>query len=249
VVALGKIGRSLNRDDAVWKKLSMELKDIATKPEKDKYTAMYAALALAIMGDNAANDYFEEYLSEANRTHFQQEVHSAMAMAVGLLEDHAAVHDLREIVTRGRVEDDYRGYAAFALGVMGDQKSKETILKTMEEEKRRQDLLRSGCWAIGLLGGREDIPKLIDMLKLDDKGNHQVRGAAAIAIGLIGDSQAVKPLLTIARIDPDTSNRAFAIAALGCLIDKDPVPRIPQLFANIHFRHEPAAIRKALMNL
>ena len=250
VVSLGRIGKSLLPDDGLRRKMVKELKEVAEKPQAEKYRAMYATLALAIMGDDAANDFFVEFLSRENRTKYSQETHSAMAMAMGLLEYRPAVRDLKEIVSRGRVEDDYRGYAAFALGIMGDEGSKETILKTIREDKKRSDLMRSCAWAIGLLGDRSDVPVLIDLLKMEGGGGkHQVRGAAAIAIGLIGDSSAVNPLLKIAKDDPENSNRAFAIAALGCLIDKDPVPRIPQLFMNIHYREELDVVTQVLANL
>jgi hypothetical protein len=49
--------------------------------------------------------------------------------------------------------------------------------------------------------------------------------------------------------DPNSENRAFAIAALGCLIDKSPTPRIPQLFANLHYRVQLPEIREILTNL
>jgi HEAT repeat protein len=90
---------------------------------------------------------------------------------------------------------------------------------------------------------------LIEMLKIDKGGMHEVRGAAAIAIGLIGDGTAVDPLLEIVNDDPVTSNKAFAIAALGCLIDKDSVPRMPQLFENIHYRQRCPVVQDVMRNL
>jgi HEAT repeat protein len=249
IVSLGRIGRALLPDDKLRKAMIKDLKETAESPMKDKYTAMYATLGLAIMGDKSANDFFLEHLAEDNRAKWSKETHSAMAMALGLLEDKRSIRDLREIVVRGRVEDDYRGYAALALGIMGDVASKDTILRTMEDEKKKRDLLRSGCWAVGLLGEKKDIPSLIGFLEIDGADKHEVRGAAAIAIGLIGDSSAVAPLLKIVRDDTSPQNRAFAIAALGCLIDKDPVPRIPQIFMNTHFREEMGIAHDVLMNL
>ena len=49
--------------------------------------------------------------------------------------------------------------------------------------------------------------------------------------------------------DPVTSNKAFAIAALGCLIDKDSVPRMPQLFENIHYRQRCPVVEDVMRNL
>ena len=90
---------------------------------------------------------------------------------------------------------------------------------------------------------------LIDVLKRDDKRYHEVRGAAAIGIGLIGDSSAVQPLVAIAKGDSNASNQAFAIVALGCLIDREPVPRTAQIFTNVHYRKQIPVMKEVMMNL
>ena len=76
-----------------------------------------------------------------------------------------------------------------------------------------------------------------------------MRGAAVLAIGLIGDGSAVDPLVKIVREDPNSENRAFAIAALGCLVDSQPLPRIPELFKNVHYRRDFGIMREVLNNL
>jgi HEAT repeat protein len=246
LIAMGRIGRQLSPDDLVRKRIVADLKEHTSKPRKDKYKAMYGAIALAIMGDDSANDVFADYLNSENRKKLKHEVHSAMAMALGLMGDRRAVADLREIALRGNFEPDYRGYSAFALGVMGDASIKNKLKREIMDEKRRE-LLRSGCWAIGLLGDRTDLPWLIDCLKIEKM--HRVRGAAAIAIGLIGDNAAVDKLVKMAERDDELSNRAFAIAALGCLVDPEPLPRIGRIFANIHYREEFSIMREVLSSL
>lgn len=250
LISLGRIGRTLEATgDRRRGTILRELVERATVPEKDKVDATYAALALGIAGDHGADEFFAEYLGEENRTKFAPETHAAMAMAAGFLGNRNVVPDLRQIAVRGRVEDEYRGYAAFALGLLGDRDSKDAILAAMGREPNRVEFLRSGCWAIALLGGPEDVPALLGLLRRDERAVHHVRGAAAIAIGRVGDASTVGPLLKIASEDPDTSNRAFAIAALGWLVDEDPVPRIPLLFAGTDPRHQPDAVRQALRNL
>jgi len=247
-VALGRIGRDLPDSEKKLKKLiAKDLRETAEGPQKNIYAAMYAALGLAIMGDESANKFFEKHIVKKGRK-FRDEVHSAIAMAAGLLPMPEAAPELRDIA-KGGVDQDFQGYACFALGIMGDTKSKAGILKVLKRESRRKDVLRSGAWAIGLLGDETDLPMLIEMLKIENKAMHQVRGAAAIAIGLIGDGSAVDPLVEMATNDPVGANRAFAIAALGCLIDKDPVPRMPQLFENIHYRKRCKVVEDAMQNL
>jgi HEAT repeat protein len=248
-VALGRIGAALPENDGMRKKISAALKKEAEGPQKNLYSAMYASLGLAIMGSDISNAYFEEYLDKKHRSKYRDENHSSMALAAGLLDMADIANKLRDIVRKGDIDQDYRGYAAFSLGIMGDGDSKQQISAAMKKNKKRAHLLRSGCWAIGLMGDASDVPMLIEILKTEENGMHEVRGAAAIAIGLIGDASAVEPLVKIAKNDPVTSNRAFAIAALGCLIDKDPVPRMAQLFDTINYRERYDVVKDVLQNL
>ena len=244
-IALGTIGAKVPRDDLMRQQIATELAKYATRPAMDKYQAQYAAMSLALMGDGSASEYFAEQLTKENRTKYKSVVHSGIAMALGLLGDDRAVPDLREIALQRDLDPDYRGYAAFALGLLGDTASKERLKRAFAEEGKPA-MLRSGCWALGLMGDRSDIPWLIERLKSDEKGHFQVRGAAALAIGMIGDAAGVEPLVKIAREDEDSTNRAFAIAALGCLVDPEPLPRIPRLFKNLHYRRQAPIVREVM---
>jgi HEAT repeat protein len=234
VVSLSRIARSLPENDAIRKKLLIELKDFTEDVNKDKYMAQYGALGQGILDQDVSAKWMTDQLG-GKRTTMSIQNKSALAMATGLL-------DMRNVVS------DLRGYAAFSLGILGDSKSKEEITERMKKD-RRKDLLRSGCWALGLLGDKTDVPWLLEVLTMEGGNKHQVRGAAAIGIGLIGDQSAVDPLLKMVREEKDNATRAFAIAALGCLIDKDPVPRIPQIFANIHYRARLPVVKEVFSNL
>ncbi|MHC4471172.1 MAG: HEAT repeat domain-containing protein, partial [Planctomycetota bacterium] len=186
---------------------------------------------------------FAECLAADRRKKYMHAVHSAMAMALALTGDGRANRDLREIALRGNFEPDYRGYAAFALGILGETDVKEELKREIQAEKRRE-MHRSGCWAVGLLGDRRDVPWLVESLGRENA--HHVRGAAAIAIGLIGGDAAVEPLVKMAREDKDPTNRAFAIAALGCLVDREPLPRTARIFRNVHYRIRFPILRQVL---
>jgi HEAT repeat protein len=247
LVSLARIAARLDPGDTTYRQIREELKKIVIRPAKNKYQAMYAAIGLGIMGDDVAKDYFSKNLSyEESSTDVNR---SAVALASGLIEQKTVIGDLRQIVRKDGYDQDLRGYAAWALGIMGDLKSKDPIVDSMKRYKNRRDLIRSGCWAVGLLGGSDDVSHLIDVLKRDEASFHEVRGAAALAIGLINDGTAVTPLLGIVEDDTNTSNQAFAIVALGCLIDKEPVPRMPQIFANVHYRNQIDVMKEVMMNL
>lgn len=247
VLSLGWIGRTLPSNDGMRRQIRKELDDFCEKPQQNKYAAMYAALSLAIMGEDVAEEYITENLSEKGRNKLQKENLSALALSAAMLNLKSVAGDLREIVKKEAYDANLRGYAAFGLGLLGDERAKKEIADGMAGKKR--DVLRSGCWALGLLGDRNDVDSLIDCVKLDNASLRDSRGAAAIAIGLIGDRKAVSPLVKLATEESDNETRAFAIVALGCLVDKDVVPRIPQLFANIHYRKQIPFVRDAFMDL
>ncbi|MCU0728389.1 MAG: HEAT repeat domain-containing protein, partial [Planctomycetes bacterium] len=247
LVALGQVAANFMPEDPIRQKVEGEIRKVTEEVRRDKYTAMFGALASGILGSDGSRKFFHNSLLAENRSMFAEESHTAMAMAAGLLEQREAVRELREIVSRAG-SPEYRGYAAFALGLIGDRKSAEVIRAEMTGRQKEQ-FLRSCCWAIGMLGDKSDIELLMNMMKLSGTPNHTVRGAAAIAVGLIGDGATVEPLRKMAQNDPNSDNRAFAIAALGCLIDKSPTPRIPQLFANLHYRVQLPEIREILTNL
>ena len=243
-VALARFASNLDPKSKMRASIASMLRKSAEKPQKNNYVAMYATLGLAMMGEPISTAFFIENMAEAKHL---VENRSSMAIALGFLGERDAVGALRTAVRSG--EPDMQGYAALALGILGEVGAKDIIRRELLDSRGKAEVQRSACWALGLLGDRSDIDLLIKMLKSEDK--HQVRGAAAIAIGLIGDASAVNKLLKIAKRDRNTSNRAFAIAALGCLIDKDAVPRLPQLFMNTHYRRikDVEEIRDALRNL
>ena len=209
---------------------------------------MFATIGLGLMRDAGANDFFRAELDGDKRARFASENYSAMALSVGLMGDRRSMVSLRSIVRKGR-DPDFQGYAALALGVLGDSDSKELLHKLLSDPRERSEVQRPACWGLGLIGDSSDVPVLIDALKRDGADKHSVRGAAAMAIGLIGDEAALAPLVKMATQAPNSSNRAFAIVALGCLVDPSVLPRLPRLFTNIHYRQEITVCRDALRNL
>jgi HEAT repeat protein len=207
----------------------------AVQPARDRYLAQHAALALGILGDRTSNDTFLDMLSPQKRLRMPEEVHAAMATALALAGDERAAPHLREILAHSGAGPQYRGYCALALGLLGDTESLPLLRRILAREKTPADLLRSGCWALGLLGDAEDAPFLLECLGRQERGFHEVRGAAAIALSLLGEG-ALDQLLLLARSGDVTSDRAFAIAALGMLADPAPVPRHLTLFRGWPYR-------------
>jgi len=247
-VALARFAQDLDEKDKMRKFIGNMLRESAEKPQKDIYAAMYAAVGLAMMGDPNSAQFFLQSL-ESDKRRLGMENRTSMAIALGILGERGAVGLLRNEVRKG--EPDMQGYSALALGILGEVGAKDVIRRELESSRGKAQVQRPACWALGLLGDRSDVDLLIKVLKFSGTDKHSVRGAAAIAIGLIGDASAVDKLMKIAKRDRNTSNRAFAIAALGCLIDKDAVPRLPQLFMNTNYRRikDVPVIRNSLRNL
>jgi HEAT repeat protein len=213
-----------------------ELLDRAEKPAKNMYLAQHAALAMGLAGMKDSNEFFLELMTARTPNRYPDEVQSAMVMALGLTRDTRAKACLEGIVADTKRAPDLRGYAALALAFLGDEESLPALRAALRVETARPDLLRSGSLALGFFGTAEDVPFLLEALaRTGDEGRH-VRGAAAIALGLIGGEEALTGLLELATAAEAPLTRAFAIAALGWLADRDPVPRIPLLFAGLNYR-------------
>ena len=62
--------------------------------------------------------------------------------------------------------DDARGYCAVALGLMDDRGSIEQIQGVIAKSKYKPELLKQAAVGLGLLGDKQLVPELIEMLKL-----------------------------------------------------------------------------------
>jgi HEAT repeat protein len=225
-----------------------EISAAAESPPKNIYAAMHAALAMGESGLPDSTAYFLGNLDPA-RLKYRSENHSAMAMALGLLRERKALPVLTKLLESEGLDGDFRGYCAFALGASGDRGSAAVVRLVMEAAPDNADLERSGCWALALVGGEADLPCLFRLLRDDRPAFHEVRGAAAIAIGLIGGPKTLDKLIEIATEDDIASTRAFAIAAIGWMLDRDVVPRLPRMFNGLPPHQASGPVRDALKNL
>jgi HEAT repeat protein len=249
LVSLARIAANRRPLDSLRKKSVTALSKRAECPQKNLYLAMHATLAQGEFGLKESVPYCLEHLSSELREKYRDANHSAMAMSLGLLREAKAGPLLTAILAWPRIDQDYRGYCAFALGLLGDRANMLAVRHAVVTEPNRPDILRSGCWALALIGGKNELPVLFTVLKRNEEKTHHARGAAAIAIGLLGDDETLADLVGIAGTDDDHTTRAFAIAAIGWLCDRDEVPRLPRLFAGLYDRTIADPIRAAWTNL
>ncbi len=233
--------------ESEWKKAPDLIREVAMSSNKSKIKAQYANIALAIFGgfDKEMRRY---YTDELSGTSLDPDTMSALAMAAGVADLGAATPMLEEIAGSVGRDPKLGSYAAIALGMIGGGGTERAkLLRKVFDRIERPDVQRGAVMALGLVGDRNDIPFLINVMKrTEDKWlGRFTRGAAAIAVGLIGDGKSVQELQKLLR-NPDANTRAFGVSALGYLADKDPSPRLPTLFAHNNFRVEFEAI-KAIM--
>ena len=125
------------------------------------------------------------------------------------------------------------------------------MLRAVYGSSDNPDVQRGAVFGLGLVGDRSDIQFLVDVIVKTDKSKpfaHYTRGAAVVSLGLIRDGESVARIQELLR-NPDPLVRAYAVAALGYIADKDQVPVLPSLFEHANFRSEFRALKIAMRTL
>jgi HEAT repeat protein len=158
----------------------------------------------------------------------------AFAIACGIVKDKGASETL--IKNLEEVHDiEARGYTCVGLGLMDEQKAAGDIQKILTKNKYNPDLLKSAAIGLGLLGDKQLVPDLVEMLGTAQGLSSQA--AISSALGFIGDSRSVEPLVAMMKDDQKTAlARAFAAVALGIIADKEPLPWNSKIGVNSNYR-------------
>ena len=159
----------------------------------------------------------------------------AYALGLGMSKTVDAIPTLVEKLDFFTGSDEARGYCCVALGLIGDPRPVEQIQQLIEESKYRPDLLKQAAIALGLLGDKQIVPTLVDMLG-SAKGM-ATQAAIASALGQIGDRNSIEPLVDMLKSSSMTgSARGFAAVALGIVCDKEMLPWNTKIGRNINYR-------------
>lgn len=143
---------------------------------------------------------------------------------------------------------DARAAALIALGKVGDKTQPELIddIKSLLGDKARQ-VRESACLGLGILGSKDAIPILLEVMNNTNKGKklvnagtgdvlNRTRAFAAMSIGLIGsrdglDSDTTAALLKMATTKSKSQDLQVGPAiALQLLKTKDAVPQMLEIF-------------------
>lgn len=119
-----------------------------------------------------------------------------------------------------------------------------SVFKALSQLLRdeRKELRQGAAYAAGILGGKEVVPDLLDVLADVEPG---VRGAAATAIGKVGttaDGQKLIPLLS----DENASVRNRVLAAIGSLRVREAGPALREMYEANRRREQGAKVLESL---
>jgi HEAT repeat protein len=172
--------------------------------DEDENVRYSAAKALRWIGDERAVEPLIEALKDED-----ENVRYSAAKALGLM-DSISVEPLIEALK----DEDVRGYAAYALGWIGDKRAVEPLIEALNDDDG--NVRRYAAKALGRIRDSWRVEPLIEALKDEDE---DVRRYAAFALPWKRDERAVEPLIEVLK-DENEDVRDFAAKALGRIGDK-----------------------------
>ncbi len=132
-------------------------------------------------------------------------------------------------------QDETRGHCAVALGLMNYTQAIEPIQEILDGSEFRPDLLKQAAVALGLLGDKDMVERLVKML--GDAKSLSSQAAIASALGTIGDKNSIDGLVELLKDSGKTQTaRGFAAVALGIVCDKEMLPWNAKIGTDINYR-------------
>ncbi len=205
----------------------------------------WAALGLGLLGrslepGNGVREACAKPLRQGLRLARTPREIGAHAIALGMLGDVDATEILLHKLSAPG-EDDTRAFVALALGMIGAVEALEPIQEILKRSKYRPKLLQQTAISLGLLGDKQLVPQLIDLLRT--AGSLSAQASLAQGLGAIGDARSIGPLIEMLE-DPQITPlaRAFAAVALGIVADKEPQAWNAKLAIGINYRANTATL-------
>jgi len=205
----------------------------------------FGALGLAIYGKNAgAGADVVEYLRDGLKKSKDASIRGAFCISLGIVADKQSENDLVKIMS-GKNDENLRGYAAVALGMMQAKAAQPAIREVVTERVKDPDLQRAAATALGLMGDKE----VVDLLSkvIADASTEYVQSSAALALGFIGDYTAIDVLTGLYK-DPKIADlaRAQAIVALGVVAEDELLPVLHVISVDNNYRALVEAMNEVL---
>jgi HEAT repeat protein len=172
------------------------------KDEKNPDRIGAYALALGMIGDEPSLDELLDKLTSLQ----QDEARGYVAVALGLLDDRAAIEPIQNIVRDSKYRPELLRQAAIALGLLGDQELVPDLIQMLREAKSLSTQAAISS-ALGYIGDSRSIDSLVEMLQNQDLTGG-ARGFAAAALGIVADKE---PLPWNAKIGENLNYRASTV--------------------------------------
>jgi len=171
---------------------------------------------------------------------------AAFATALGIIKDNGSVKELVEVVSNSKEDQEFRGYAALALGLIG-QATQDVLLpiRAALKERRSEELRQQTATALGLLKDKEAVELLLEELRRAKSQN--VKGQVVLALAKIGDARAVEPMIKLLKDEKEQDlTRALACAGLGVIGDLEWLPSLSRISLDMNYRASTDAINEVL---
>ena len=135
-----------------------------------------------------------------------------------------------------------RAYAGLALALSGAPGASSALARGLSSDaKSPAEVSRAAALGLGLAGGEGAQGILVGILEgaggdeVAQGDGYWVLGAAVQGLGLLGDASLVERLGPLTA-DASWARRAFAVAALGYLVERVPARRVAPRLSEV-FRH------------
>jgi HEAT repeat protein len=247
-ISLAQIGRR-DENEQAHREVHDGLRDLfadeITKPSTQTNRS-WAAISAAIYAQKqlSAQPFLVERLIQAYDKEKDPSFKAAFALSLGLLKISPKAPDIYEDFAESK-DDDFRGYAAVALGFMNYTDAAETLRAICENKTITPTYRLQVATGLGLMGDPEANQVLIRTL--ESAQTLGVSSAVAKALGLIGDQTAIDPLKRIALDEKiQAITRAFACVALGIVCEKTDLPWNARISADNNYRARVPAIDEVL---
>lgn len=244
LIALGKVGARMdtsspNASDAGFAAIEKHLLSQLGSARGNQED--FAGLAVGVLGHALQESNNQglprslyNALAEKLRGAKNENNVGALSIAAGMTQEEGFRTRLLELLDSTSA-DEPRGYVAVALGMARVNEAKERIQKLVKESEYRPDLLKQAAIALGLLGDREIVPDLLEMLA-ESKGL-AAQASISSALGFIGDRRSVDPLVDMLKNKSLTDlARGFAAVALGIVADKEDLPWNSKIGEDLNYR-------------
>ncbi|MHC4547235.1 MAG: HEAT repeat domain-containing protein [Planctomycetota bacterium] len=235
VLALGELAARLDPNSKVRGKILAFLRERALESHHNHVRAC-AAIALGAARDRSAVAGIAGLLTD---TTVQDHVVAAACVGLGLLRatEHAQTIKQRVLLSR-KWNPDARGYAALGLALMGATACVPELKGFEQSSSLTFQTRRQLPLALGLLGDRRDVSRLIDYFGRGWKtqARHEASNAA-FGFAWLRDRSAIQRLSRLAAGSHDPAVRALAAVALGYAGARDRVSPLARCYANTSHRN------------